>query len=101
MLIFYFAGQAIPVPKFDIRPQASPIISRPSLKRQATESHPTSFSAQRRKIFPQPGTSHPFPHKRQTIPAPVPAAVHIPSPPLHIKWPGTQDSIFIVAQSII
>ncbi|KAL0415456.1 UNVERIFIED_CONTAM: hypothetical protein Slati_3377500 [Sesamum latifolium] len=84
-------GQVIPVAKLDVRPQVSPFVSHPSLKRQATENSPDARLGQRRKFFPRPIIHHSVAHQRQispAIPASIPATVHIPPVPLHVKWQG-------------
>ncbi|KAL0287251.1 UNVERIFIED_CONTAM: hypothetical protein Scaly_2772000 [Sesamum calycinum] len=80
-------GQVIPVAKLDVRPQVSPFVSHPSLKRQATENSPDARLGQRRKFFPRPIIHHSLSHQRQIIPA-IPATVHVPPVPLHVKWQG-------------
>ncbi|KAL0441740.1 UNVERIFIED_CONTAM: hypothetical protein Sradi_0112900 [Sesamum radiatum] len=80
-------GQVIPVAKLDVRPQVSPFVSHPSLKRQATENSPDARLGQRRKFFPRPIIHHSLAHQRQIIPA-IPATVHVPPVPLHVKWQG-------------
>ncbi|KAK4436704.1 hypothetical protein Salat_0004300 [Sesamum alatum] len=83
----YSNGQVIPVAKLDVRPKVSPIVSRPSLKRQATENSPDARLGQRRKFFLRPIIHHSIAHQRQIMPA-IPATAHIPPAPLHVKWQG-------------
>ncbi|KAL2242776.1 UNVERIFIED_CONTAM: hypothetical protein Sindi_0395600 [Sesamum indicum] len=84
-------GEVIPVAKLDVRPQVTPFVSHPSLKRQATENSPDACLGQHRKFFPRPIIHHSVAHQRQIIPAipvSIPATVHIPPAPLHVKWQG-------------
>ncbi|PIN04417.1 hypothetical protein CDL12_23046 [Handroanthus impetiginosus] len=81
----FAAPRAAKVAKLDLRPEAPPIVSYSSLKRQATENPPKARLSQRRKIFPQPFMYHSSPRERQNIAA---TPVHIPPAPLHIKWQG-------------
>lgn len=86
----YFVGQVVPIAKSNVQTQVASLIPHPPLKRKAV-ADPNALLGQRRKIVPPPVTSDSTPQQKlsiPTIPAPIPAAVHIPPEPLHVKWKG-------------
>ncbi|KAG8379650.1 hypothetical protein BUALT_Bualt07G0111100 [Buddleja alternifolia] len=82
------SGKVNPAANIDVRPRDSSIVSRPYLKRQATENPPIARPVHHRKIFPH----HSVPHQGRNIPpTPIPETTHIPPDPLHVKWQGFDE----------